>query len=157
MRCCFYQFLQAYTKYVCDLARHYRRSPELISYEEVTRWLYHLIKGRQLSASSVNRRVEAYCKKYGKFRPKFHGSVQRLGQAFELIANENAVHILPAFVVRQPLFPAQLRHSTLGGGRGDSPTLRSGLSIGSVLMPNVPFWLVNWSPPDIPDCCCCCW
>jgi hypothetical protein len=45
--------------YVCDLARHYRRSPELISYEEVTDWLHHLIKERQLSASSVNIAVSA--------------------------------------------------------------------------------------------------
>ena len=44
-----------------------------------------------------DRRVEAYCKKYGKFRPKFCGPVQSVAQGFELIANENAVHILPAF------------------------------------------------------------
>src|SRR5262249_28962288 len=50
---------EAYTKYVCDLARYYRRSPELISYEEVTGWLNHLIKERQLSASSVNIAVSA--------------------------------------------------------------------------------------------------
>ena len=50
---------QAYTRYVRDLARYYRRSPELISYEEVTGWLYHLIKERQLSASSVNIAVSA--------------------------------------------------------------------------------------------------
>src|SRR5260370_4291155 len=50
---------EAYTKYVCDLARYYRRSPALISYEEVTGWLYHLIKERQLSASSVNIAVSA--------------------------------------------------------------------------------------------------
>ena len=50
---------EAYTRYVCDLARYYRRSPELISYEEVTGWLYHLIKERQLSASSVNIAVSA--------------------------------------------------------------------------------------------------
>jgi hypothetical protein len=36
-----------------------------------------------------DRRVEAYCKKYGKFRPKFYGSVLSIAQAFELIANEN--------------------------------------------------------------------
>jgi DNA-binding transcriptional LysR family regulator len=46
----------------------------------------------------MDRRVEAYCKKYGKFRPKFHGPVQSIAHAFELIANENAVYILPAFV-----------------------------------------------------------
>src|SRR6202521_3726736 len=50
---------EAYTRCVCDLARYYRRSPELISYEEVTGWLYHLIKERQLSASSVNIAVSA--------------------------------------------------------------------------------------------------
>ena len=50
---------EAYTRYVCDLASYYRRSPELISYEEVTGWLYHLIKERQLSASSVNIAVSA--------------------------------------------------------------------------------------------------
>ena len=38
---------EAYTRYVRDLAHYYRRSPELISYEEVTDWLYHLIKERQ--------------------------------------------------------------------------------------------------------------
>jgi hypothetical protein len=30
---------EAYTRYVRDLARYYRRSPELISYEEVTDWV----------------------------------------------------------------------------------------------------------------------
>src|SRR5271156_2256745 len=45
---------EAYTRYVRDLARYYRRSPELISYEEVTDWVYHLITERLLSASSVN-------------------------------------------------------------------------------------------------------
>ena len=43
---------EAYTRYVRDLAHYYRRSPELISYEEVTDWLYHLITERLLSASS---------------------------------------------------------------------------------------------------------
>jgi integrase/recombinase XerD len=50
---------KAYTRCVCDLARYYRRSPELISYEEVTGWLHHLIKERQLAASSVNIAVSA--------------------------------------------------------------------------------------------------
>jgi len=44
---------EAYTRYLCDLARYYRRSPELISYEEVRDWLYHLIKERKQSASSL--------------------------------------------------------------------------------------------------------
>jgi DNA-binding transcriptional LysR family regulator len=44
----------------------------------------------------MDRRVEAFCKKYGKFRPKFHGPAQSLAHAFELVSNENAVLILPA-------------------------------------------------------------
>jgi integrase-like protein len=50
---------EAHIRYVCDLARYYRRSPELISYEEVTDRLYHLIRERQLAASSVNIAVSA--------------------------------------------------------------------------------------------------
>jgi hypothetical protein len=41
---------RAYTRYVSELAHYYQRSPELISYEEVTNWLYHLIRDRLLSA-----------------------------------------------------------------------------------------------------------
>src|SRR5246500_2078410 len=50
---------RAYTRYVSELARYYQRSPELISYDEVTNWLYHLITERLLSASSVNVAVNA--------------------------------------------------------------------------------------------------
>jgi DNA-binding transcriptional LysR family regulator len=45
----------------------------------------------------MDRRVEAYCKKYGKFRPKFHGTAQNVAQLLELITNENGVFILPAY------------------------------------------------------------
>jgi integrase/recombinase XerD len=50
---------QAYTYYVADLAKRYHRSPDRISYEEVADWLYHLIKDRQYSASSLNIAVNA--------------------------------------------------------------------------------------------------
>src|SRR6266436_2562084 len=59
---------EAYTRYVCDLARYYRRSPELISYEEVTGWLYHLIKEHQQSASTrilpltLSRSLRFFCR-----------------------------------------------------------------------------------------------
>jgi integrase/recombinase XerD len=56
---------RAYTRYVSELALYYQRSPELISYEEVTNWLYHLIKERQVSASSVNVAVNAVRFFYG--------------------------------------------------------------------------------------------
>ena len=51
--------IQAYTYYVADLARYYQRSPDLISYEEVTVWIEHLINERKLAASSVNIAVNA--------------------------------------------------------------------------------------------------
>ena len=47
-------------------------------------------------APGMDRRVEAFCKRYGKFRPKFHGPAQSLAHGFELVSNENAILILPA-------------------------------------------------------------
>jgi site-specific recombinase XerD len=44
----------SYTSYVADLAHYYQRSPELLSYDEVVDWIHHLIRVRQLAASSVN-------------------------------------------------------------------------------------------------------
>src|SRR5260370_818558 len=64
---------EGYTRYVRDLARYYRRSPELISYEEVTDWLYHLIKERQLSASSINIAVSAVRFLYAYPADELHG------------------------------------------------------------------------------------
>src|ERR1700723_3255067 len=45
---------KAFTRCVCDLERYYRRSPELISYEEVTGWPLLPINERQLAASSIH-------------------------------------------------------------------------------------------------------
>jgi hypothetical protein len=42
---------QSYTAFVADLARFYQRSPDRISYEEVTVWIEHLIKDRKLPPS----------------------------------------------------------------------------------------------------------
>lgn len=50
---------QAYTSFVADLARYYKRSPDGLSYEEVTVWIEHLIRQRKLAASSVNIAVNA--------------------------------------------------------------------------------------------------
>jgi integrase/recombinase XerD len=56
---------QSYTAYVADLARYFHRSPDLISYEEVTVWIHHLIKDRKLAPSSVNIAVNAVRFLYG--------------------------------------------------------------------------------------------
>jgi DNA-binding transcriptional LysR family regulator len=50
-------------------------------------------------APGLDRRLEAYCKRYGKFRPKFHGPAQGLAHGLELVANENAVFLLPAYAI----------------------------------------------------------
>lgn len=47
--------LKSYTFAVYDLCRHYRRSPEQISAEEVQQWLLHLIKERHASASTCRQ------------------------------------------------------------------------------------------------------
>lgn len=56
---------QSYTSYVADLARHYDRSPDDITYDEVVSWLHYLIRERQQSASSVNIAVNAVRFLYG--------------------------------------------------------------------------------------------
>jgi DNA-binding transcriptional LysR family regulator len=48
-------------------------------------------------APGLDRQVEAYCRKYGRFRPKFLSPAQNLPHGFDLVANENAVFLLPAF------------------------------------------------------------
>jgi integrase/recombinase XerD len=76
---------EAYTRYVRDLAHYYRRSPKLISYEEVTAWLYHLIKEHLLSASSVNVAVNAvrflYAVKLGRETVDLMASVPHMKRA----------------------------------------------------------------------------
>jgi len=46
---------QAYIRAVAALARHYRRSPEQLSANEVQRYLLHLLRERHLARSSVNQ------------------------------------------------------------------------------------------------------
>ena len=50
---------QSYTSFVADLARHFKRSPDRISYDEVVDWIHHLIRDRHLASSSVNIAVNA--------------------------------------------------------------------------------------------------
>ena len=50
---------------VARLARHYRRSPDRLSAEEVQQYLLHLLRERQLARSSVNLFGCAYRFLYG--------------------------------------------------------------------------------------------
>lgn len=49
----------SYVKAVEELARHYRRSPDRISQEEIRDYLHHLIVERKLSYSSCNVKITA--------------------------------------------------------------------------------------------------
>jgi site-specific recombinase XerD len=50
---------EAYTAYVAKLAKFHRKSPDLLSYDEVAEWIHYLIQQRKLSRSSVNIAVNA--------------------------------------------------------------------------------------------------
>lgn len=56
---------EAYIHAVARLARHYRRSPDTLSAEEVQRYLLHLLRERQLARASVNQYGCAYRFLYG--------------------------------------------------------------------------------------------
>ena len=68
---------EAYIGAVAGLARHYRRSPDTLTADEVQRYLLHLLRERKLSRSSVNQ--------YGSACRFFYGSVLGLdGNAFQI-------------------------------------------------------------------------
>jgi integrase/recombinase XerD len=56
---------ESYIDAVSRLARHYRRSPDTLSAEEVQRYLLHLLRERNLSRSSVNQYGCAFRFLYG--------------------------------------------------------------------------------------------
>ena len=56
---------QVYTACVADLASYYKRSPDLLSYDQVADWLFHLRDQRKLASSSVNIAVSAARFLYG--------------------------------------------------------------------------------------------
>src|SRR3974377_1407815 len=55
-----------YVSFIHSLAKHYHRSPDLLSHEDIQHWLYHLIAERKQAASTVNLAINAvrsfYCK-----------------------------------------------------------------------------------------------
>jgi site-specific recombinase XerD len=106
---------EAYIRCVCDLARHYRRSPELISYQEVADWLYHLIRERLLPASSVNVAVSAvrflYAVTLGRETVDLMASLPHMKRATrraEVYARSEVEAILTT--PRQPREAANRRH-----------------------------------------------
>ena len=86
---------EAYIGAVAGLARHYRRSPDTLSADEVRHYLLHLLRERHLSRSSVNQ--------YGCACRFLYGTVLGLdGDAFQ-IPLAPAPQRLPEILSRQEL------------------------------------------------------
>src|SRR5438477_13162638 len=58
--------VHCYVSFIHSLAKHYRRSPELLGPEEIEHWLYHLIAERKQAPSTVNLAINAVRSFYGK-------------------------------------------------------------------------------------------
>ena len=58
--------VHTYVSHIYSLAQHYRRSPDLLSHEEIQHWLYHLIAERKQAPSTVNLAINAVRSFYGK-------------------------------------------------------------------------------------------
>ncbi len=58
--------VHCYVSFIYSLAKHYRRSPELLGADEIQRWLYHLIAERKQAPSTINLAINAVRSFYGK-------------------------------------------------------------------------------------------
>jgi site-specific recombinase XerD len=58
--------VHCYVSFIYSLAKHYRRSPELLSHDDIQHWLYHLIAQRKQAPSTVNLAINAVRSFYGK-------------------------------------------------------------------------------------------
>lgn len=74
------QFL--YTSYVAEMAAYYRKSPDLLTYDQVADWLFHLLRERKLAPSSITVAVCALRFLYGvtleRDLSELHARVPRL-------------------------------------------------------------------------------
>ena len=86
---------EAYIGAVAGLARHYRRSPDTLSADEVQHYLLHLLRERRLSRSSVNQ--------YGCACRFLYGTVLGLDGAEFQIPLAPAPQRLPEILSRQEL------------------------------------------------------
>src|SRR5258707_11330411 len=58
--------VHCYVSFIHSLAKHYHRSPELLSHEEIAHWLYHLIAERKQAPSTINLAINSVRSFYGK-------------------------------------------------------------------------------------------
>lgn len=80
------------------------------------------VKSDESDVPGLTRRTTAFCWKYGKFRPRYVGPTHSLAESLQMVANENAVAIMPAFA---------RNHTATGvvwsSGNAANPACRSGL------------------------------
>ena len=72
---------QVYTACVADLASYYNRSPDLLTYDQVADWLFHLREERKFTKSSL-------CGRYSATRTRVAVSASAVGEgsiAIELV------------------------------------------------------------------------
>ena len=58
--------VHCYISFIHSLAKFYRRSPDLLSQQEIQHWLYHLIAERKQAPSTVNLAINAVRSFYGR-------------------------------------------------------------------------------------------
>ena len=56
------------------------------------------VNGLESDMPGYNRRIIQYCRRFGKFRPKFLGHPDSLAAGLDLVANDDAILLLPQFV-----------------------------------------------------------
>ena len=57
--------VHTYVSFIYALAKHCRRSPDLLGHEDIRQWLYYLIAERKQAASTVNLAINAVRSFYG--------------------------------------------------------------------------------------------
>ena len=115
---------ESYIEAVSRLVRHYRRSPEALSAEQVQQYLLHLVRERHLARASVNQYGFAFRFRYGTvlgldgqaFQIPLAPQLQRLPQILsraEVAALLSCAHDLRAHVLLATAYGLGLRVSEL--------------------------------------------
>src|ERR1035441_5942487 len=64
--------VHCYVSFIYSLAKHCRRSPDLLGPEDIRQWLYYLIAERKQAASTVNLAINAVRSFFGGLLQQFH-------------------------------------------------------------------------------------
>jgi len=93
---CYIRVLGTNTSVVILPEQHSRRKQGTVQLAQLKHEVF--VKGNESELPGQARRLTAYCWKHGKFRPRYVGPVRDLADAFQTVANENAVAIMPNYV-----------------------------------------------------------